>query len=110
MTPSEAELKRAILGVLLPEDEVAKIDVAKLSSDDVRNLVTERLRWAQAPTGAVSESGWPFQAPSNGGTVTSGAAVQEAVVPLGEVQNRLTEGWTWVAPLGSNDAILRRPT
>ena len=114
-SPSEADLKRAILGVLLPEAEVAKLDVTKMSTEEVRRVVTERLQGARGATlspgistesvGHVGHLGQPSNGSGNGGL-----SFLEAVVPVTEVKTRLAEGWMWVAPLGSSDAILRRPT
>ena len=112
--PSEADLKRAILAVLLPEDEVAKLDVTKMSTEEVRRVVTERLQGARganlAPgisTESVGQVGHLGQPPNGSGN--GGLSFLEAVVSVAEVKARLAEGWMWVAPLGSSDAILRRP-
>ena len=108
--PDEAELKKAILSVFLPDEEVAKLDVSNISAEEVRKLVTDRVR------GSGSESSAGMQVPQaprpsqNGNGGANGAeSCMEAVVPLSEVKVRLAEGWTWVAALGSVDAILRRP-
>ncbi len=109
---SEIDLKKAILGVFLPEDEVAELDVAKLSAHDVRTLVGDKLRGAQAtmtPPVAWSLAPQAPHTPPNGNGGSNGTVGSlEAVVPLEEVKSRLAEGWSWVAPFGSNDAILRR--
>lgn len=111
MAPDEADLKKAILGVFLPADEVAKMDISMLTAEDVRKLVGDRLRGTQ---GAVMPpAAWTVapHAPQNGNGGSNGdLSCFEAVVPLVEVKSRLAEGWTWVASLGATDAILRRPT
>jgi hypothetical protein len=111
---TEADLKKAILGVFLPEDEVAKMDISKLTAEDVRKLVGDRLRGTQ---GAVTPpAAWtlapqaPHTPPNGNGGSNGVASCFEAVVPLAEVKTRLAEAWTWVASLGATDAILRRPT
>jgi integrase len=107
---SEADIKKAILAVFLPEDEIAKVDVTKLSADDVRKLVGDRLRGSQ--DAVTSLAAWTLapHAPQNGNGGSNGSGLTlEAVVPLADVKTRLAEGWTWVASLGATDAILRRP-
>jgi hypothetical protein len=110
---TEADLKKAILGVFLPEDEIAKVDVTKLTAEDVRKLVGDRLRGTQAataPPAAWSLTPQAPRAPQNGNGGSNGdLSCFEAVVPLVEVKSRLAEGWTWVSALGATDAILRRP-
>jgi hypothetical protein len=110
---TEADLKKAILGVFLSEDEVAKMDVTKVTADDVRKLVGEKLKGAQTAMTAPAAWSLPPHTPhpqQNGNEGANGAgSTLEAVVPLNEVKVRLAEGWTWVALLGATDAILRRP-
>jgi hypothetical protein len=107
--PDEVELKKAILGVFLPEDEVAKMDVRRISSEEVRKLVTDRVRGSETgPSAQVHVAPWP-QRPHNGTGGPDLAGRLETVVPLDEVKRRLTEGWTWVASLGNGEAIIRRP-
>ncbi len=108
---SEADLKKAILGVFLPEDEVAKLDVSKMTADEVRTLVSDRMRGAQshlAGTAALGPSTMPH-APDDGDGRHVSFDPSESVVSLGEVKSRLAEGWTWVSRFGSGEAIIRRP-
>ena len=127
--PDDTDLKRAILSVFLPEDEVAKLDVTKLSGEEVRTLVTDRVRGSpNGPSASVGASPLVPHSPdglARGSTVpvTSGRAALvsqpregapaaeaiEEVVALGELKSRLASGWTLVSSLGNGEAVLRRP-
>ncbi len=107
--PSEADLKRAILGVLLPAEEVAKLEVSKMTTEEVRRLVTERLQGAGGATpdsnnstGSVGQLGHAGQ-PPNGSTDPA-----ETVVRLTELKDRLANGWHYVTKLPNGEAIVRR--
>lgn len=106
--PSEADLKRAILGVLLPESEVAKLDVAKMSGEDVRRVVAEKLRGAQAA--GVGPSIRPSSVEQQTSGPSDGTAEPlEALVRLGELRDWLASGWQYVTKLPNGEAIVRRP-
>ncbi len=129
--PSETDLKKAILGVFLTPEEVALVDVTTLSAEEVRMLVAEKMRGVResasgmggglGPSAAVpQESLDPMLAapPSPSlpqlpdGFRTGGfprLGWTEEVVPRRAVKTRLAKGWTWVASLGQDEAILRKP-
>ena len=108
---SDVDLKRAILSVFMTEDEVAKMDGTKLSADEVRALVAQRVGGAQGrSTTAPVPSSVPRMSPNGGnGNTESPAAPLEDVIPVSEVRDRLAHGWRWVASLGNGEAVLRRP-
>jgi len=104
--PSELDLKRAILGVLLPEDEVAKLDVPKMSTEEVRRVVTERLQGARGTTSSPitsMESIGLVGQPPNGSPDPV-----ESVVRLSELRDRLANGWHYVTKLPNGEAIVRK--
>ncbi|EQD74038.1 integrase/recombinase, partial [mine drainage metagenome] len=114
VTPSEPDLKRAILAVLLPEDEVAKLDVTKMTTEEVRRVVTERLQGARGAlpepnistesVGHLGHTGQP-----NNGSEGNAADPLETVVQLSELRDRLASGWVYVTKLPNGEAIVRRP-
>ncbi|MGI0054648.1 MAG: site-specific integrase [Thermoplasmata archaeon] len=107
---TEADLKKAILSVLLPKEEVAKLDVTKMSTEEVRRVITERLQGARA---AIVSPGMGTDSIGHLGQVgqlTNGFSEPlESVVRLSELRDRLAAGWVYVAQLPHDEAIIRRP-
>lgn len=107
---SEVDLKKAILAVLLPEDEVAKLDVSKMTTAEVRQFVTERLQGAKGAAFGPSISLESAKRLGPVGQHSKGSAeIVESVVRLSELRDRLANGWHYVTKLPNGEAVIRRP-
>jgi len=89
MENMKLEFRRQLLIVAgYSEDDVAKVELEKLSDDDIRNRVKERL---------LKEN-------NNGNGLRS---LRQKVVPLDEVENYVEAGWEYVSQLPNGKAIIK---
>jgi hypothetical protein len=80
------EFKKTLLAVAgFSEDEVAKFDLRNMEDEELRNLVRQKLLGVMANNGS-----------------------RQKVVPSGDVERYLSEGWEYVAAL-DNKAIIKVP-
>jgi integrase len=127
--PDEEDLKKAILSVFFSEEELAGLDVTRLSAQEIRAMVADRIRGShdgpttdmQGPHPTFSSQKEPSEGPISAlvtGSQSSSAQqgdegpdceAPEEVVTLAEVKSRLASGWTLVSSLGNGEAVLRRP-
>lgn len=82
------EFKRGILQKVggYSKEEVDKLDLANMEDAEIQKMVKERFLGAMANNGS-----------------------RQKVVPIGEIETYLTQGWEYVAALPNERAILRLP-
>ena len=79
--------KKQLLAVAgFNEEEVAKYDLANMTDEDLHNLVRQRLLGVMAKNGS-----------------------RQKVIPTGQVEQSLAEGWEYVASLPNERAIVKIP-
>ena len=90
MEDARLEFRRQLLIVAgYSEDEVAKVELEKLSDDDIRDRIKERLLKENNNNGNDSR------------------ALRQKVVPLDEVENYVESGWEYVSQLPNGKAIVK---
>ena len=90
MEDMRLEFRRQLLIVAgYSEDDVAKIELEKLSDDDIRNRIKERL---------LKE---------NNNNANNSRTLRQKVVPLDEVENYVESGWEYVSQLPNGKAIVK---
>ena len=90
MEDAKLEFRRQLLIVAgYSEDDVAKIELEKLSDDDIRNRIKERL---------LKE---------NNNNANNSRTLRQKVVPLDEVENYVESGWEYVSQLPNGKAIVK---
>jgi hypothetical protein len=73
------------------EDEVAAVDLEKLSDEDIRDIVRKRL---------LKES-------YNNGSGNGSRSIRQKVVPLDDVEKYIESGWEYVSQLPNGKAIIK---
>jgi len=90
MEDARLEFRRQLLIVAgYSEDDVAKVELEKLSDDDIRNRIKERL---------LKE---------NNNNANNSRTLRQKVVPLDEVENYVEAGWEYVSQLPNGKAIVK---
>jgi len=102
--PGETESRERLLRLVLiaagvSKNEVDRLDISKLSEDELVSLADAARAGRQASPVSVPP-------PPPGSTRNQRT---QAVVSVGDVTERLEAGWEYVAPLGSNRVVLRAP-
>jgi len=90
MDNTRLEFRRQLLIVAgYSEDDVAKVELEKLSDNDIRNRIKERLLKENNNNGNDSRT------------------LRQKVVPLDEVENHVEAGWEYVSQLPNGKAIIK---
>jgi site-specific recombinase XerC len=69
------------------EDEIARMDLNKVTDDELQRTIRQKLLGMMAGNGS-----------------------RQRVVPVGQVETKLAEGWEFVSTLPDDKAILKLPS
>ncbi|MGP8077896.1 MAG: hypothetical protein ACLQC7_02235 [Thermoplasmata archaeon] len=87
-------LRRMLRLVGVQAEELDRVDLTKMDEDELADWVSQRTRHTHsAPKHPDERRG----------------SMAQRVVPLGQVESLLAEGYEYIAPLGGDRAILKTP-